>query len=269
MTGEGPERTGTGRRTAVRMKKRKQAKKKKQKLHHQSLLQTLLITLALDGAVSYLFFDSWIAFVILLPLWFPVRHVLCRQQERARLSMIQAQFLSGMQLVLTALQAGYAVENAFREAYRELRGMYEDGSFIVTEFRTILNGLNLNRTAEELLTELGARSRAEDIISFAEVFVCARRTGGDLIRIVRNTIAGILKKQETQKEIDTVLSGKIMEQRMMSVIPLMILFYIRLTSPDFILPLYHTPAGIIIMSISLAVYAGAFLWGNRIIEIRV
>ena len=53
------------------------------------------------------------------------------------------------------------------------------------------------------------------------------------------------------------------------VIPLMILFYIRLTSPEFVLPLYHTPAGIIIMTVSLAVYAGAYLWGTKIIQISI
>ena len=248
----------------------KQAARKRPGRHAgPELLRACLVTAVLDAAVSYLFFDSPAAFFLLLPAGILVRKQLLKDQERERLAVIQTQFLSGMQLVLTALQAGYAVENAFREAYRELRGMYDDNSFIVTEFGAIISGLGLNQTAEYLLTDLGERSGAEDIISFAEVFVCARRTGGDLIRIVRNTIFGIQQKQETQQEIDTVLSGKVLEQRMMSVIPLMILFYIRLTSPEFVLPLYHTPAGIIIMAVSLAVYAGAYLWGTKIIQISI
>lgn len=71
------------------------------------------------------------------------------------------------------------------------------------------------------------------------------------------------------QEIETCLAGKIMEQKVMSMIPLMILAYMRLTSPEFLEVLYGNITGNIFMGICLAVYAIAYLWGKTIVNIEV
>ena len=228
-----------------------------------------VIYLGLDGVISYLFFHSAAAFFLLLPgcvIFFRDRKKILQEQ---RAQEIQSQFLTGMQLVCTSLQAGYAVENAFREALTEVEKIYEGDSFIVQEFRHIVSQISLNCTIETLLAELGQRSHAEDIRSFSEVFYIAKRTGGDLVAIVQNTISCIRQKQETKQEIDTSLAGKKMEQEMMSGIPLFILGYVKLTSPGFLDAVYDTAAGRVVMILCLAVYLCAYFWGRNIIRIQV
>ena len=182
---------------------------------------------------------------------------------------MQQQFLTGMQLVHTSLQAGYAIENAFKEALKELQKVYEENTFIVREFQYIVNQIGLNRTVESLLMELGQRSHVEDIRNFAEIFYTAKRTGGDLMVIIQNTLSCIWQKQETGREIETLLSGKQMEQTMMSVIPLFILAYVDLTSPGFLDAMYHNVTGAVIMALCLCVYLLAYFWGRKIMHIRI
>ena len=117
--------------------------------------------------------------------------------------------------------------------------------------------------------DLGKRSHAEDIRNFAEVFCTAKRTGGDLITVIRNTVSCIQQKQETRMEIETNLAGKIMEQNMMSMIPVGILGYVNMTSPDFLEVMYCEPMGQSVMGFCLAVYLTAYLWGKKIMEIPV
>ena len=228
-----------------------------------------LLYLCLDGLVSYLFFQSGAAFVLFLPgclVFFKG----CRnrlQEQRSR--QMQNQFLTGMQLVSTSLQAGYAVENAFREALGELRKIYAEDTFIVWEFRCIVSQLGLNRPMEALLLDLGQRSHVEDIRSFAEVFFTAKRTGGDLMVIIQNTVCSIRQKQETQQAIETCLAGKRMEQNMMSVIPLFMLGYVKVTSPGFLDSLYHNVAGVTVMSGCFGIYLLAYVWGRKIMHIDV
>ena len=225
--------------------------------------------LCLDGVASYLFFHSLIAFILLLPgsiIFFRERR---RGLREKRAEEMQLQFLTGMQLVCTSLQAGYAVENAFKESCRELQKIYEEDAFIVQEFRFIVSQVGLNRTIESLLMELGQRSQVEDIRNFAEVFYTAKRTGGDLMAIIQNTVSCIRQKQETRMEIETGLSGKVMEQNMMSVIPLFILGYVKLTSPGFLDVMYHNTAGISIMLLCFVMYLAAYFWGRKIIHIRI
>ncbi len=229
----------------------------------------LMIYLFLDGLVSLLFYRSFAAFAILLPgawLYLKVRRAECRKK---RLLVMQSEFLSGMQFVSTALQAGYAVENAFREAEAELGRIYAPSSFIRTEMRYLNSQVRLNVPLEGLLLDLGERTQAEDIMNFAEVFSVARRSGGDLISIVRNTVSQIRQKSETRGEIETMLAGKRMEQRLMSLIPLFILGYVGVTSPGFFDSMYHTITGTVIMTALLLVYAAAYYWGEQIMSIQV
>jgi len=57
--------------------------------------------------------------------------------------------------------------------------------------------------------------------------------------------------------------------RMMSMIPLFILAYVSVTSPGFLDVMYHNAAGILIMTLCLLLYLTAFLWGRKIMRIRV
>ena len=235
----------------------------------KELIRNLALYLMLDAVFSFLFYRSLIAFVIFLPgvyLFLKSRRIeLTRQRSRK----ILAEFTTGMQMVNASLQAGYAMENAFREATAELRKIYPEDSFIMTEFRYILTQLRLNVPVESLLMDLGRRTHIEDIIHLAEVFQTAKRTGGDMIGIIRGAVTSIQAKAETREEIETNLSGKVSEQKIMSAAPLAIIAYTSLTSPGFLDVCYHSTLGILIMTGALAVYAAAYLWGKKIMQIEV
>lgn len=119
------------------------------------------------------------------------------------------------------------------------------------------------------MLDFGRRTGVPDIVSFAEVFLTAKRTGGDLIAIIHNTVFCIRQKQETTMEIETCLAGKLMEQNIMSAIPLLILAYVKLSSPGFLDVMYETTAGIAVMILCFGVYLLAWFWGQSIVRIEV
>lgn len=224
--------------------------------------------LLLDGAVSVLFYRSWIAFVLFLPGVFWFLRMKKEEERKKRIRKLGGQFLTGMQAVSNALSAGYSVENAFGEALTEMEKLFGD-DLIVREFSAIVTRLSLNRTLEELLADLAERSDEEDIRSFAEVFAVAKRSGGDLVAIIRNTVASIGQKEETRQEIRVCIAAKKLEQNVMSVVPLFILAYVGAASPGFLDGMYHTPEGIGVMSICLFLYLLAWRLGKHMVEIEV
>ncbi|MBO7711598.1 MAG: type II secretion system F family protein [Lachnospiraceae bacterium] len=228
-----------------------------------------LVYLLLDMLISMLFFRSWIAVPVLLA-GFPV---FLRERQKDRLEeetgRMRGEFLTGIQLLSASLQAGYSAENAVSEARKELEKIYGEDTFIVSEFRRLCRRMELNVPVERLFFEMAERSGVDDIISFAQVFEAARKAGGDLIAISRNTVSVIRMKEETGMMIRTALSGKQMEQNMMSVIPLFILGYVSLTTDGLMEPMYTTLPGRIVMSMALLAYTGAFLWGRSIMRVRV
>ena len=233
------------------------------------LAGNILIFMLLDGVIAFLFYRSVIAFLILLPVVVPFLKARRKDLGDRRSKEILAQFTTGMQLVNASLQAGYAIENSFREAISELRKIYPDGSFIIYEFRYIISQTGLNVPIETLLLDLGRRSHIEDIRNFAEVFQTAKRTGGDMIAIIRNAVSSIQMKKETREAIEANLSGKASEQKIMSAAPILLIAYTSISSPGFLDVCYHNTLGITIMTASLAVYAAAFLWGRKIMQIEI
>jgi tight adherence protein B len=231
--------------------------------------QYLGLYLFLDAGISYLFFSSGIAFVILLPgvfLFFEERK---RTLQKKRAQEMKRQFMDGMQMVTASLQAGYSMENALTEALKELKKVYEPDAFIIREFRMMEAQLAMNRNLETLFVDFGRRCAIDDIQSFAEVFLTAKRSGGDLIAVIQNTVFCIRQKQETLQEIETCLAGKVMEQNIMSLIPLLILAYVKFTSPEFLEVMYSGIIGRVVMVLCFLVYVLAYFWGRKIVRIEV
>ena len=151
----------------------------------------------------------------------------------------------------------------------ELTLMYGGDSDIVVKFKHIVIRLGQNENLEDILDDFAEESKVEDIMYFAEIFRYAKRSGGDLMAVIKNTAQIIQQKEEVMSEVDTIISGKKMEQRVMSLIPAVIVIYLKVTAKEFIQPLYGNIAGIIIMTVCLGVYVISDMWAKRIVNIEV
>ena len=232
-------------------------------------LENILAYLFLCFLVSWLFYHSLLPAALFLPgipFFLKVRKE--SLLEKRKIQMLR-EFTTGMQLVNASLQAGYAVENAFRESLPELKKIYPSDAFIVREFRRIGSQLDISIPIEKALADLSARSHIDDIRNFTEVFQTAKRTGGDLMLIIRNTVSDIQEKSETREQIEADISGKVLEQKIMSLVPILIIAYVNLTSPDFLEVCYCTVAGRLVMTACLILYGVAFLWGRKVMKIQV
>lgn len=235
----------------------------------QELTVNVIIFIVIDLTISWLFYHSLLVALIFLPI-LPYflksrKNTLMENRKREMLK----QFTTAMQLVNSSLQAGYAVENAFREALHELGKIYPRDSFIIREFLHISSQISNSVPIESILMDLSDRSHIEDIRNFAEVFRTAKRSGGNMMLIIRNTVSSIQSKTETWDQIQADVSGKVMEQKVMSLMPVLIIAYVSISSPDFLQVCYSTLAGRLVMTMALLIYAAAYLWGKHVMKIEV
>ncbi|BCN32937.1 hypothetical protein bsdtb5_42320 [Anaeromicropila herbilytica] len=147
--------------------------------------------------------------------------------------------------------------------------MYEKDSYIVKEFEYMTRQLKNNQTIEDVFLDFSNRSKVEDICNFTEVFITAKRTGGDLIKIIRRTSNSISDKIEVKREIITLITAKKFESSIMNFIPLGIILYMWLFSPGFMDPLYGNIKGVVVMSAALVLYGVAYKISQKIIDIEV
>lgn len=216
--------------------------------------------------VSYLFYHSLLAVGLILP-FYPIflkirARQLCRQQKQE----LCQQFKETIFSVAAALNAGYSVENAWREAMDEMIQMYGEDALMVQELRYIMAHLSMNVPLEDLLEDFAKRSDLEDVSSFCEVFFFAKRSGGDFIGIIRTTSDRIGKKIELQRQLAADLAARKLESRIMNLVPLAILLYLDLTSPGYFDMLYGNLSGICIMSVCLIVYLAAYALSERMMQ---
>lgn len=219
--------------------------------------------------IAYIFYRSGIAFFILLPAII----IIFRKKEKElvlkRKEELSLQFREMMHAVIAGLQAGYSIENAFTHAYQDISLLYGKDAMMAKELHYMAKAMRNNRNLEDLLSEFAVRSGVTDIRDFAEIFHIAKRSGGDLPGILKNTADIISDKMEVKREIITMMSAKRLEQSIMNVVPFLIILYIDVTSPGFFDCMYHNPVGIVIMTILLIIYIAAYLLAERIIRIEI
>lgn len=229
------------------------------------ILQGLLLIII----ISYLFYESILSAILLSPylIWyFKSWKKECIEKKKQAFGI---QFKEAIQAMSTALNVGYSLENAMKETLKDLQLIYKKDELIIREFRYMIRQLEMNLPVERVLNELALRTEEEDVQTFVTVFSMAKRSSGDMILIIRNAVRQMSEKIEVKQEIDTMMSAKKLEFKIMSIIPLAMIAYMKWGFPDFMKVLYSNVTGCVIMTLCLVIYAVAYVFGKRIIEIEV
>lgn len=189
-----------------------------------------------------------------------------RRKRDACIRELTVQFKDCILSVAASLRAGYAVENAFLESREDMGLLYGDSALICRELDLIKKGLVINITLEELLANLAERSQSAEIVQFAQVFSIAKRNGGSIPEVIQSSAELIGQRVNAIQEMQTVLSGRRMEQNIMKLMPFGILAYVGFSYPGYFDSLYHNWQGAAIMSVCLILYLTAYVMGERILK---
>lgn len=229
----------------------------------------LMSYLAVLALIAYFFYRSVYIFLFGL-LGIPIYITIDKKQRMARTrKKLAEEFAEVLNSVHANVKAGYALENAFSEAYKDIVSFFGEKSIMAGELLYLKKGLSLNRTIESMLFDLGERSGVEDILVFSRVFETAKRNGGNIKEVLEKTSTTVLAKIEVEKEIEVMISQKKLELSIMECIPFFIIAYIGITSKGYFSSLYHNLRGILLMSACLIVYAIAAYIGSKMVNIDV
>lgn len=227
------------------------------------------ITLGMAGTVAWLFYRNIYVMAGAVLLYRPVRNNVRNRRMEKRKGDMLFQFKEILQMISAALKAGASIEHGFAHAEEEFVKLYGTQAVMAQELIWLNHQVKLNVPLEELVEDLAERSGIEEISNFSQVFVFARRSGGDFMRIFRNTADKIREKAEVKREIETVMAAKRLEMNIMNLVPFGILLYVGITSPEFLEPLYGNPVGAGIMTFALGVYGCTCKIAEKIADIQV
>lgn len=223
----------------------------------------------LTGLLAYFFYRSVLAFLCLSPVLFFYRKFKKKRMIKRRMEGLEKEFREVLLSVTASLQAGYSVENAFLESYRDISGLFGTSCDMAKELLIMKKGLENGKGMEQILHNLGSRCPEGEIKEFVEVFSVAIKSGGKIGEVIKRTVDLIREKAEIKDELETLVHAKQMENRIMCIVPFFILLYINLTSPGYFDVLYHNVAGVAIMTVCMLLYLAAVCMADRITQFGI
>ncbi len=233
------------------------------------LISTAMAWLALAG-LTYVFYRSLWIWLLLSPLalLFPrywKKQLISKQKQELLL-----QFKEALYVIAASLTAGKSVEMAFRSALSDLRILYIDPETpIIKELEIIIRKMELNGTIEDALMNFAKRCHLEDVRSFADVFVTCKRRGGNMVEVIKNTSNTVADKIRTREEIETLITEKKFEQKVLNAMPIVMIFILKSSSPEFMEPVYTTAMGRMGMTVAVVLFVLAYGASDKIMKIEV
>lgn len=229
----------------------------------------LMLSTGITLLMSFLFYDSKWGMLGLIPVVLIVSKIWKRQRKEKRNRQLKKEFMDFIQILSTFLSTGSSLENAMVKAEPEMKKQYGNESLMYQEIIAMNKEVQLRKPVEKVLLEFGQRTGLKDIENFGEVISFGKRGGGNMIGIVEHTMECMRDKWETEEEIHVVMSGKMLELRIMNVIPLGIIGYLRLSSGDYLDPLYHSFGGSCFMTVCMLMYLGLMALSYKLMTIQV
>jgi tight adherence protein B len=238
-------------------------------LNTREIVTCVIVSALLFGSIGYLFYQKLlVAFIFsCISLWAPKFRK--KQLIRMRKSKLNVQFRQALACLSSCLTAGKSVESAFREALFDLKVLYPDPTaFIIKEFQIILRRIENGEPIEAAVREFANRADMEDVTGFSDALSTCKRTGGNLVEVMKRTSALIGEKLEIQQEITVMIAQKKFESGILLLAPFCLVALLCISSPEYMNVLYQG-LGTIIMTACLILLVCCYGLIRKIMNIRV
>lgn len=242
-------------------------------IYDMSIAEKVFYTILAASAIAiagYLFYRSVIICALIMPIGLLYIKIKRIDIIRKRRSELNVQFKDGLYSLSSSISAGRSLKLAFKQSLEDLEVIYpDDKAWIIQEFKLICNRLDNNETIEAALSDLSERSGLEDIQGFTDMLITTLDKGGNISRIINNASHVISDKIDVKREIELLVTSKKFEQKILSVVPFVLIMMLSKMSPSYMDLLYTTVAGRIAATVALCLIGIASAWANKIVNIEV
>lgn len=230
----------------------------------------ILLAAAVLFAIGFIFYQNVILALLLTPFALFYPKIKTKEIIKKRKKLLNLQFKDMLYALSSSLTAGKSPESAFSDVLKDLKVLYPTTDvYIIKEVEYIIRKLNMNETVEAVLDNLAQRAKIEDIQNFVEVFKTCKRTGGNLVAVIRNSSDVISEKIEIVEDINTTIAAKKFEHKILSVMPILMIVVLSLTTEDYMEPLFSTILGRVVMTAAIIIIAAGYFISQKIMDIKV
>jgi tight adherence protein B len=221
-------------------------------------------------ALAFLFYQNIFLSLAFAGLSYPGLKLYSGYLMEKRKMELNMQFRDVLYSLSASISSGRQMPEALSEAEQNMKLIYRENAVIVTELSQMVKRIFQSRESEEdILEDFAKRSGLDDIINFVDIYLTCRKTGGDFVKVIRKASEMIMDKITIDQEIRTLTAQKRFEIKILTCIPIAIVIFLKIVSPDYLAVLYQGIQGRFLMTLALIGIAASYLWSMRIIKIQV
>ena len=230
----------------------------------------IIVAAVVIYAAGFVFYRNHFLSILICPLALLYPRMKTRDIVAKRKDELNVQFKDMLYSLSSSMSAGKPIELAFRDVLEDLFILYPDRSVsIIREVEYINRRIGMNETVEYALADFARRAHIEDVDNFVDVVYTCKRTGGNIVEVIKNTSNIINDKVEIKQEINMLLTERRLEQKVLNILPILMIILLSLSAGDYIKPVFTTAAGRVVMSISLVLITAAYMISKKIMNINV
>lgn len=210
-----------------------------------------LSSIALTLVLGLLFYDTYLGIAISPIVFYGAKKPLESYLAERKRMVLRNQFRDVLYSFSSSFSVGLHIEEAMENAWNHIVDLYGRNSYMAVELFDMTKKIKTTgKCEEELWQEFAIRSGLEDIRDFASVFQATRASGGNLVAAVDRATSIIVDKINIENEMKALFAQKKTEGRIVGIMPLIMLIFLRLSTPGYLAIMYNSIQGRILMTLA-------------------
>ncbi|MEZ5920992.1 MAG: type II secretion system F family protein [Parvularculaceae bacterium] len=192
-----------------------------------------------------------------LPNWF-VNFAIKRRQKK-----FTDEFSNAIDVIVRGVKSGLPVNECLKIIASEAPKP------VCEEFRELVEGFRIGLSLEQGMTRMYERMPLQEVSFFGIVLMIQQKTGGNLAEALNN-LAGVLRGRKLMEGKIKALSAEAKASAMIiGALPFLVMGAVKLSSPDYLTPLFETKVGnFILLGAGVWMATGIFVM-KKMMQIKV
>ncbi|MGB2937217.1 MAG: type II secretion system F family protein [Phycisphaerae bacterium] len=212
------------------------------------------VAVVLTGAISAALV---VTVVMIVAFWLYFKH-----RFNQRLVLFERQFAEALATASRSLRAGHPLVGSFRLIAEEIPAPV--GSL----FGEICQQQALGMPLESAIERAAEASRSADMKLFATSVVIQLRSGGNLADMMDRLASVIRDRMRLARHVRVLLAQTQLSKRVLLALPFVLFTVLYIIHPGYLVPLYSTALGRIMLMVAVALLLLGILVMNRLVVLR-
>ncbi len=197
------------------------------------------------------------ALVALLPYaWLRSKH-----DERVRL--LEDNLDSWLLMLANSLKASPSLGEGIQSSAKLIRAPMSE------ELDLVIKEMKLGTPLDQAVLNMSTRIKSRVISSSLATILVGRQTGGDLPKILEESAATLREMARLEGVVRTKTAEGKMQAIVLASIPFVLLIAIHNVDPNWLLPLFETNTGYLVITVATALWLAAIFLARKILTVDV